>query len=764
MRDSDKTKEALLTELYELRRRVTDLEHTHRRTEEKFTALFRMSPVWMTLSRADDCTLTEVNQAFLDNFGFSREEVLGRRSVDLGMWNPEQRDAMMKRIEIDGAIRNGEVVLRTHAGQPRHNVINTEPLEIEGTKYLFTVGMDVTDRMRIEEDLRRSDERYRSLVEQSVDGIVVVQGGTVRFANPALAGMFGYSNAQEMEGLGVLKLVSPEYRELMVQRGSDRERGNPAPNWYEFTAVKKDGTLFSAEVGVGLVMYGGKRALQGIIRDITEKKQAEEAIIRSEQRFRSLIDQAADAVFVHDFTGRFLEVNRQACVSLGYTRDELLSMSVGDVDPAAASRGDGDKLWPNLPATFEAHHKRRNGTTFPVEIRLGPIQYGKTTLVLAVVRDITDRKRAEDRLRESEERYRSLAENSLTGICVQQDGRLKYVNQVGAQSLGYSVNELIGRPLWDLIHADDREMVMAFAGGRLRGEHPPNRYQFRVLTKNGETKWVEVMASLIEHEGRSAILTNLMDITDLKVVQTELIEAKDRAEAANLAKTIFLANMSHEFRTPLNAIIGFSEVLEDQFFGSLNTAQMKYVGHVLSSGRHLLDLINNILDLSKVESGRMELHLSPVNLQAVLRDAVSMMGERARNDGIEMDLDIEEDLIDQTVRADETKLRQIMCNLLSNATKFTPRGGEVRTSVRKKDGNVVIRVSDTGIGMKEEDCERIFHVFEQVDSSLARKTAGTGLGLALTRRLVELHGGEITAESQGPNKGSTLTFTIPLMK
>jgi len=238
----------------------------------------------------------------------------------------------------------------------------------------------------------------------------------------------------------------------------------------------------------------------------------------------------------------------------------------------------------------------------------------------------------------------------------------------------------------------------------------------------------------------------------------EIADKSQQLEAASQHKSEFLANMSHELRTPLNAIIGFSEVLAQGMFGGINDKQTEYLHDILESGRHLLSLINDILDLSKIEAGRMDLELSEFDLPQAIQNALTLVRERALRRGIALHHVIDDQVAD--IRADERKIKQVLLNLLSNAIKFTPEGGRIEVRAAPADGLVEVSVTDTGIGIAPEDLEAVFEEFRQVGTA-DRKAEGTGLGLALSRKFVELHGGRISVKSQ-IGVGSTFTFTLPL--
>jgi len=394
-------------------------------------------------------------------------------------------------------------------------------------------------------------------------------------------------------------------------------------------------------------------------------------------------------------------------------------------------------------------------------------------------------------LRESEERYRHLIQNMPVGLYRNTPGsrgRFIMANPAIARMFGYEKpEEFLQTSVSDLYQdAAERRRVSEklLARGHVVGE------ELRLKKRDGTPIWGAVTAKTVRDESgeiqyfdgmvedvterrrAEEALQEAYDQLEEKVAErtAELAVAKEQAEAASRTKSEFLANMSHELRTPLNAVIGFSEVLQDQAFGELNQKQARYVENVLSSARHLLQLINDILDLSKVEAGRMELEVSEFRPAEALDDLATVA--RGLADKKEIEFAIEADGSLPSIRADERKVKQIVFNLISNAIKFTPEGERVSVTakvVNSSDGGTGARspavfrvsVSDTGIGIAPEDQERVFGTFEQVDSSYARRQQGTGLGLALTRRLVQLHEGRIRVESEGEGKGSTFTFEIP---
>ena len=390
--------------------------------------------------------------------------------------------------------------------------------------------------------------------------------------------------------------------------------------------------------------------------------------------------------------------------------------------------------------------------------------------------EIRDREKAQRALATSERQYRLLAENVLDVIWIinlERNG-FAYISPSVAHLTGYAPEEAVRTPLEQMLTAPSlayvRNQLAAYttppAGSEPRASWSLN-IEIELIRKDGATVWVETSVGPLNDPGLPypAILGITRDITDRRR-RMEMQQAKLAAEKANQAKSEFLANMSHELRTPLNHIIGFTELVIDQHFGPLNETQADYLKDVLHSSHHLLDLINDILDLSKVEAGKMSLDRSEFLLEEVLQGSLTMVKEKSLKHGIQLNLDIQR--APEAINADKRKFKQILYNLLSNAVKFTPDGGHVALAAAQiphvnGDGPLLeVSVSDTGIGLAAENLERIFDTFEQVDSSADRHYEGTGLGLALSRRLAAMHGGRISAESKGLGRGSRFVLTLPL--
>ena len=541
------------------------------------------------------------------------------------------------------------------------------------------------------------------------------------------------------------------------------------------------GPFFAANERDSLMLIGsyiGVIAITNLLlaAAAAERRQAEEAVSTSEKRYRAVVEDQTDMICRFKPSGELTFVNEAFCRFHGMAAKDLLGKNFFHTlseEDAAIPLSYVNSL-PREEPVVEFDHRLRSPDQLIVwhqyRIRRLFSENGDTFEFQAVIQDITLRKQSEEELRASEEKYRSLIGNIPDVVWTANLNReVIYIGGNAEKVLGYSSEELLaGRgKLWkERIHPEDAERVTSAYHALFAEEEEKYDVEYRIRRKDGEWIWIHDRAIYARrHNGEMCADGIFLDITHRREFEAALQRAKDAAETANRAKSQFLANMSHELRTPLNAIIGFSEVLSDKVFGDLNDRQLKYTSNILNSGRHLLQLINDILDLAKVESGHAELLRSTFSVGKVLNEAQSVARSLANKKSIALELKVAPDL--PPLYADEAKFKQILYNLLSNAIKFTPDGGKVgvTASLATPGESLRISVSDTGIGIKQEDHARVFQEFEQVDSSYGRQQQGTGLGLALTKRLVEMHGGNIQIESEGiEGQGSVFTFMIPICR
>jgi PAS domain S-box-containing protein len=363
-------------------------------------------------------------------------------------------------------------------------------------------------------------------------------------------------------------------------------------------------------------------------------------------------------------------------------------------------------------------------------------------------------------LRRAEEQMRRVVEGSAQGIVVRTRDEVLYMNDSFAKLLGYATYQECmdsQATVNGLIHAEDLPIVLKHLEARIRGEEAVSHYEFRLVHRDGTPIWAETHAANVDWDGKTASLSWISDISQRKAMEEETLRSKEAAEFANRTKTQFLANMSHELRTPLNAILGFSEVIERQMFGPVSQKYQGYAGDIHRSGRHLLELVNDVLDLSKLEAGKLELHESEFVLSDLVEECLTLLRAKAEEGDVRLKNALPKNL--PSLRADARAVKQLLLNFLSNAVKFTPEGGEVRVEATD-DAGLTLSVVDTGIGMTAAEIDVALAPFGQVDSRLARKHDGTGLGLPICRSLMELHGGELRLTS-APSVGTTLAAWFP---
>ncbi len=690
------------------------------------------------------------------------------------------------------------------------------------------IGTDNTARKRAEEALLKAGALQSAIFNSAnFSSIATDAKGVIQIFNVGAERMLGYTAAEVMNKVTPADISDPQEVIIRAKALSD-EFGTPiTPGFealvfkasrgiediYELTYFRKDGSRFPAVVSVTALRDADETIIGYLLigTDNTARKRAEEALLKAGALQNAIFNSANFSSIATDAKGVIQIFNVGAERMLGYTAAEVmnkitpadisdpqeviaraktLSVELGtDITPGfealvfKASRGIED--------IYELTYFRKDGSRFPAVVSVTALRDAQDAIIgyLLIGTDNTARKQIEDervkldqRLRDQHFYTRSLIESNIDAlITTDPRGIITDVNKQMEALTGCTRDELIGAPFKNYFTDSQR----AEAGiNRVLAEGKVTNYELTARARDGELTVVSYNATTFHDRDRrlQGVFASARDMTELKLIEQTLQQKNVELEGASRMKSEFLANMSHELRTPLNAIIGFSEVLADGLIGDMTEKQRGFIGDIFSSGKHLLSLINDILDLSKVEAGKMLLDLDQVEVSSLFANSLSIIREKAAARHIELVMEAPEEL--GMVRADARKVKQIVYNLLSNAVKFTGDGGRVtleasrvrRIEVGKLTGKgagralpladgesaefLRISVTDTGIGMNREGLDQLFKPFSQVDSGLARKFEGTGLGLAMVKLLAELHGGSVAVEST-VGLGSSFTVWIP---
>ena len=569
---------------------------------------------------------------------------------------------------------------------------------------------------------------------------------------------------QEPENfMSIIEQVLSEFRNGKIQSSKPVDSSEVAMlKEYNETLIRKmeDRMLKSEEAEKKIRIYATQ-----LENEIEHRKQVEKVIQQSEEKYRRIFENVQDVYYEATIEGTIIEVSPSIEILSkgGYHRDDLIGKSMNDFYSVTGSR---NTLLVSLQergsvTDFEVNLKNRDGSIVPCSIS-AKIQFntnGRPSKIIGSMRDITERKRVEEILIENEAKYRTLVTQSPDGIfIVDLSGTFLSVNKTMCENLKYTEEEFLSMKLWDIVPQEYMSIHKNRLADILKGERKNETAEYEVKGKDEILHSIEVLSApfykdkvIIGFQGIAR------DVTERKRAEKELIEAKNKAEESDRLKSAFLANMSHEVRTPLNSIIGFSELLADSYFEE--EQKKEFIQAIITSGNSLLNIISDIMDLSKMQSGEVKIRRKQINVLKFISSIKEQFIFQADEKKLELKLICADDDEEKIIFADPERLSQILNNLISNAIKFTMNGG-IDIGYQTKGKMVEFYVKDTGIGIPEEYHEKIFERFRQVETSTTRKFGGNGLGLAISKNLVELMGGRIWIESE-TDKGSVFYFTIP---
>jgi PAS domain S-box-containing protein len=628
-------------------------EETLRESEARFSKIFLSSPMGINIVRLADGRSMNVNDAFLNILGYSREELVGHTADELNVFmdGSEALKTWMGILQQGGSIYNLDAKIRRKSGTIRDVLCSLEVIELNGEKMIMIIISDITERKRAEEELRASEERYRNLVENMNDIVMEVDAnGNYCYLSPNFSHLSEYPLEEELGG-SALKHIHPDDLPILLQKleqAFHMERQSAT-----YRVMRNNGEWRWLEtVGTPYRASDGSVHIITVARDITERKQAEDALRRNEHVLRLFVEHSPASIAMFDRDMHYIVASRR------YLADYRL----GDQDLTGLSHYE---VFPEIPERWKEIHRR---------CLAGAVE-----------------KMEEDPF-------------------PREDGTLDWVR-------------------WEI------------------------RPWFE---ETGRIGGIILFSEVITDRKQIQDDMRLLNVS----LEQRVTERTMELSYANRAKDEFLANMSHELRTPLNAILGLSESLLEQRRGPLNVRQVQSIELISSSGRHLLSLINDILEVSKIEAGKLQIHNDVVSVKEICKSSLNFIKELALKKQISVEYSCEDSI--STFLADPQRVKQILINLLTNAVKFTPERGRVRlqVSTNTRGDRILFSVTDTGIGIAAEDLKKLFTPFTQLDSSLARQYAGTGLGLSLVQKLTEAHGGSVQVESE-IGKGSRFTVILP---
>jgi len=628
-----------------------------------------------------------------------------------------------------------------------------KPTDEESGRRVEKLKKEAAKRKLAEEALRESEEKYRTRFEEALDAIFIadVETGTLIDCNHAASELVGRAKS-ELVGKHQRILHPPEEVEGELSRTFKQHLEEKEGQALEAQVITKNGEIRDVSIKANLFELKGKKVLQGIFRDITEHKRADQALREKERRYKELWDDAPVAYHLLDTRGIIKRVNQTEAAMLGYTRDEMVGKSIFEFIRPEQQREAEERFrlklaGEHIPKQHDRVYVTKDGARIYVSIddRLEFGTDGEVSGVRSTMVDMTQQRRAQEALRESEEKYRNVVERSNDGIVIIQDGVIKYANPTLARMTGYAAHEAIDTPFANYVYPDEVEQAIDHYRRRMAGEPLPARYERGLRHKNGSRIDTEVDAAVITYKDKPAVLVIIRDITDRKRAEEALRKSSEQIK-------LFAYSVSHDLKTPAIGVHGLTRLLHKQYGHMLDEKGRRYCDKILEAAEQITALVGNInMYISTKEV--------PLSIEAVqLRELLQMV-----RDECSAQLDVRQIRWLQSdnmpeIRTDRLSILRIIRNIVENALKH---GGdelsEVRIEYEESDEFHILSVSNDGVPIKLEDPEKIFGPFQRDDMS--KGAEGSGLGLAIVKELAEEQGGMVRVES-GSEKGTTFYIYI----
>lgn len=744
-----------------------EAERRYRRSEERYKSFIQNAADAIVIVDAESGMIVDFNQKAVDLLGYDPEELIRMSQSELHL--PEIREQTAK---------NFESVARSELSIDQQLILHKSgrriPVEINpsihtdesGNRLVLGVFRDLSYRQEYQQALEESEQRYKVLFESVQEGIIITnrRNGRIEYANPAMCSFLDYP-MEKLLDLVTDDIHSPDQHQLISERLAQTPEGEVAV-LQEVVCLTSSGEIVYADMQAREITVSGEVKIAGFFVDATQRRDHEQKLLginrqlaSATELFRTIAQNIPDIILRVNRDMRIIYVSPNVEEYAGISDRQLIGTKLTEqeeLDPEFTYNREKDLRdvlksgKPYISVISAKTMKTRN----ILEWRMIPEfdKEGRVDTVLNLIRDITHSMQTEEELN-------NLFNLSADMICVvNAGGNFHKINPSFERVLGYSEKEMLETPFHEFVHPDDVENTRQVIRDKIGKGEPTITFENRFQCKDGSYKWFSWVAQQTGREERLFAIAR--DVTERKKTMRELIEAKERAEESDKLKSAFLANMSHEIRTPMNAIMGFSTLLQRE---QISIEKRKHYTQIIRNrSEDLLNIINDILDISKIEAGQIEIHEEELSLTGMLNDLQEEFGQKLNEmpgHAVDFKLLSAKDAGDETIMADSLRVRQVMSNLLDNALKFT-REGHVHFGYRKLKDKLELFVEDTGIGIPLHKQQNIFERFRQAEESTTRKYGGNGLGLAISKALVEMMGGKIGLTSE-EDRGSRFFFTLP---
>jgi len=734
------------------------------RLEWKKYSFFENSPYFIILLDKD-WFINEYNPISEDYFGFSKKEATGKKIEEFGLISKDilADFKQNKQKNPAGKLESIETSFVKKDGSEIWLSLSISSIELDRNKFIQITGHEITKRKKTEQNLKQSEQKYHDLFKYMTSGVAVyeaVDNGEDFIFKDLNKGGEKLSKVTKKEVLG--KRVSKLFPGVIT---------SGLLKVFKFvwkTGKPKDLPVFRYK-DHRIDQYVHNRVYKlpsgdivAVYENVTEKKEAEIRLKESEQNFRSIINDLDVGYFKFKISGEIIFHNPTFKKFLEIPEDyKIIGKNIKQfwVNPEERKNYLERLKKYGSVKNYQITARKMSGEKIFIQKNSHLIvdENSGQQFIESTFSDVTDQILMEKKLKASEEKFRTVFEQSLIGLSIMKDFKIMNLNKANSYILGYDIEEIKDWELRDFIrimHPDDSNKVVKKIKKNIQNKNYPLRYQTRIITKSGEIKWVEVFGKFIGKKDENKVLNMVIDITNKKKAERELIRL-------NRLKSDLLSRTSHELKTPLVAIKGFVNLLLELYNEQLNEEMRTIVNDIQKGANRLENLIKDILKTSELDSDEVILKKQKVNLKKLIRETIMDLKILIETREHTIDDRFVDNLI---IILDKNKIKEVIDNLMSNAIKYTPKGGRIVINSEQKKDKILISISDNGIGLTKRDKENLFKQFGKIEKygkGWDIDTEGTGLGLYISKQIIELHGGNIWATSSGVNQGSTFFFTLP---